>query len=46
MLLGEKGNDMIYKNFMAYGLGLIEGDPLLHYDMPVYTIKTTMPTGW
>lgn len=35
---------MIYKNFMSYGLGLIEGDPLLHYDMPVYTIKTTMPT--
>ena len=34
----------IYKNFIAYGLGLIEGDPLLHYDMPVYTIKTTMPT--
>ena len=34
----------IYKNFMAYGLGLVEGDSLLHYDMPVYTIKTSMPT--
>lgn len=35
---------MIYKNFMSYGLGLVEGDSLLHYEMPVYTIKTTMPT--
>ena len=35
---------MIYKNFMAYGLGLVEGDSLQYYEMPVYTIKTTMPT--
>jgi hypothetical protein len=35
---------MIYKNFMSYGLGLVEGDPLQHYEMSVYTIKTTMPT--
>ena len=35
---------MIYKNFMSYGLGLIEGDSLQNYEMPVYTIKTTMPT--
>jgi len=35
---------MIYKNFMSYGLGLVEGDSLQHYEMPVYTIKTTMPT--
>jgi len=35
---------MIYKNFMSYGLGLVEGDSLQHYEMSVYTIKTTMPT--
>lgn len=35
---------MIYKNFMSYGLGLVEGDSLQYYEMPVYTIKTTMPT--
>ena len=35
---------MIYKNFMSYGLGLVEGDTLQNYEMPVYTIKTTMPT--
>lgn len=40
----EDESYMIYKNFISYGLGLVEGDSLQHYDMPVYTIKTTMPT--
>ena len=34
----------IYKNFMSHRLDLIEGDTLQYYEIPVYTIRTIMPT--
>lgn len=44
--LGTSEDDSytIYKNFISHRLDLIEGDPLQYYEMPVYTIKTIMPT--
>ena len=40
----EDESYMIYKNFMSYRLDLIEGDPLQYYEMPVYRIRSIMPT--
>ena len=40
----EDESYIIYKNFMSHRLDLIEGDPLQYYEMPVYTIRTIMPT--
>lgn len=40
----EDESYIIYKNFMSHRLGLIEGDSLQYYEMPVYRVRTTMPT--
>ena len=40
----EDESYIIYKNFMSHRLDLIEGDPLQYYEIPVYTIRTIMPT--
>ena len=40
----EDESYIIYKNFMSHRLDLIEGDPLQYYEMPVYRVRTTMPT--
>lgn len=40
----EEESYIIYKNFIDYGLEWEEGEPLEYYEMPVYTIRTIMPT--
>ena len=40
----EEESYIIYKNFISHRLDLIEGDTLQYYKMPVYTIRTIMPT--
>lgn len=40
----EEESYIIYKNFISHRLDLIEGDTLQYYKMPVYTIRSIMPT--
>ena len=40
----EDESYIIYKNFMSHRLDLIEGDTLQYYEIPIYTIRTIMPT--
>jgi hypothetical protein len=40
----EEESYIIYKNFVDYGLEWEENEPLEYYEMPVYTIRTIMPT--
>lgn len=40
----EEESYIIYKNFISHRLDLTEGDTLQYYKMPVYTIRTIMPT--
>ena len=41
----EEESYIIYKNFINRGLDWEVGEPLQYYEMPVYTIRTIMPTA-